>query len=218
MLIFCRLLIGPLLAHDTWLLCDYNFQQTPGTITLQLSSGHDFPESDFLLDKDLINNWRLWNLDSVLVLSSFTADSVQRCWTANLIVQEPGVMISQLGLKRALQPEPLVWVKTIIVTGPTVFDEEQYKCSEGLEIVPLGAIHQLHPGGNIPLQLCWQGDPVASSIAVIHPQSKMKHLRTTQETPGILTLHKPGQYLLTSTYQKRSCSLTLNILAKGYGE
>jgi hypothetical protein len=197
-------------AHEHWVDVISFYPDLGETLEVTVCSGHDFPKSSYLLEDRVVDGLRVWNASLAPRLLQSVAREKSR--TAALPVEDDGVYVLKLTLKRPRAKEPNFEAKAIVVVNPLKDDPDRYALGEGLELVPHEALSAVRPGDTLSVSLVLESEALDGSLEVIPETGRSSFVRTHAERPGLIPIRKPGRYLVSAQVGGRGCSLVFDVL------
>lgn len=193
-------IILPLYAHENWI---DSSEQSGKTIIVKIANGHTFPESRIALKDRILTYCRVQTPDKKIIPLQTKQSGTYR--QGALPVNKNGAYL----ITAALKNPPRYFLKSIVVIGNCTTGS--LKAGELFEIVP-GKCPETHGKSNqIPLQVFYDGKPLATSLSFSIDGKHNFHSNTDRSGQYQLRTKYPGTYLITASYKGKGCSLTFVI-------
>jgi hypothetical protein len=201
--------IGFIDAHEHWIDLE-NYRPVQGETTgIFVCSGHYFPKSAAALSERVLCDTKVLCPDGKTRDYVTTEEGTMR--SGEFQCRSGGTHLFSFCLKRPPLTEPEYRAVAIASGEGEDGDSIAYGTGEGLEIRPRGTVGRLEKGDTVPLQLLFDGEPVASSLSVSIEGEKNFTLQTSREGSANLPLKMEGRYLVTARHHGKGCSLTFRI-------
>lgn len=208
-LIILMVFIGAnLFAHEDWIDVSNYYPAAGDTITIYLSGGHHYPESETLLAERLIYRPEIVTPEGRTESLKFTAGKNR--WKTSYVIKNAGVYIAKFALKKPQIDTPLFYGKAIIIAGGKD-QQKNYSAQLPMEISPLTEISSATPGSTLKLHLLKNETPSSGTIILMPAGSKNYYLTNTSTQPAEYKIRSTGKYLVYTETSGTNCSVTFAI-------
>lgn len=187
-------------AHNSWIDC---FNQSGKTVIVKISNGHSFPESIMALKDKIITYCKVVTPNKRSI--EIKTKESKRYRLGRISISNNGTYI----VTAALKNPPRYFLKSIFVIGDCTTGT--LESGELFEIVPGKCPGHFKKGASIPLQVLFDGKPVATSLSFSIDGKRNFHSNTDRSGRYQLKILYPGKYLITASHQGKVCSLTFEI-------
>lgn len=198
-----------LFSHEIWMFAENYHPTLNNPVNLFICSGHKFPQSSFLIRKDLIKDTYTIN-NGVKTEISFLNN--KKAWEASLNLKKPGIYISVFSLVKRGKKEPFFWGRAIIDPAGSMEKNPEYSTGEGLEIIPMAPLSQWKNLNELKFRAVFNGKTVKFNGKVSVNGGKNIFLTSGESGSVALGKIKKGKYLMTTQFKGKGCSLTFELL------
>lgn len=198
------------LAHEHWITPEKNPVASGETVTILISSGHSFPNSELLLAENLLRG--PWVISPSGEKSEGKVEAVGKNWRAQVKVKEAGIYQLFFILAKPQVKTPIYTGKSLLLVGacPEKVKLEALE-KDALELVPAGPLCRKKPGDSIQVKLARGPAAVAGSIQVSLAGGKSWFVQTNRDGMAEIPLKSPGKYLLTAADKGQGTSFTFEL-------
>jgi len=222
---------GPAEAHDLWLNVDNHYAEAGGRTTAKVVFGHNFPYYDILITRDKLSGF------SYLCPDGQTRE-VENTWedkkaeskggysyktgalAGDITLEQNGTYVVAAYRKVKGDREHVTsekYGKSIIVVGKGN-NMVSRAFGHRIEIVPLKNPSEVKPGGSFPVQVLFEGKPLATHVyatyAGYYSEDEPFPLFTQSDKTGVayIKISRPGVWMVVSNHKVDfSASLTFEI-------
>ncbi len=203
--LFVILLPSVLYGHDNWITAEKYYANPGDKIRLQIGCGHDFPSSDTVISKKLVEKIKVKLPEGKKKTLEINTDSVSNTLWAALKLDSTGTYIASYKLQRPQMENPVAYGSTVIICRE---DSGIYVNGEGPEIAPLEKLSRLGTDDNIMLGLFNGGKRVGGSLNIYPPYGRSYRMRTAESRAAEIKTDIPGKYLVTARIEGIDLSFT----------
>jgi len=197
-----------LFAHEDWIDVNNYYPAVGDTITIYLSGGHHYPESETLLAERLIYQPEIVTPAGRTESLKFTAEKNR--WKTSYVIKKAGVYVAKFALKKPQMDSPLFYGKALIIAG-NKDQTASYTANLPMEISPIISLSSIKPDETLKFHLQKNGEPKAGTVILMPSGGKNNYLSTTENQPAQFTGVQPGKYLVYTEQSGTNCSVTFAI-------
>lgn len=192
-------------AHDWWIIADPPRPEPGHAIRFEIGGGHAFPESDTLLAERLLYSTFISG-PSGRTDVEFSAGALIHEVTASL--DAPGLYRAVFLIQRPGDDKPIITGTTLLPVGG-VDNASEYAHGEGLEIVPLTRLSDWQPGGDVAVEVRWNGTVVPALIRLERATGRSIRMRSAPDRPAVFTRWIKELVLFITEHQGQTATLTI---------
>ena len=196
------------IAHDWWIRATPAYPEAGETVHLEIGGGHSFPDSESLLAARLLQQTSVSGADYEKELAFSPGDQAH---STSITFDKPGTYRVSFTVQRAGAGRPIMVGRTLLVVGG-VDDSSEYKDGDGLEIIPLTPLLEWKDGGEIQVEVQWNGEVVPANIRVVRDQARTLRMRSAPDRPAAFSDWVSGPVLFIAEH--RGTSATLVVMPK----
>lgn len=208
-LFFFLLVANAINAHEHWVTSHPARPIAGQPLTIEIGSGHHFPDSELGLGDAVIKFQKVFTPSSPEGLT-FSTEKQEHFRSGAFVFEANEPHLFECAIGWPAEAKPKYRGRLLIGSGPIA--QSFLLRKQGLEIVPASDMFEPRSGTSSSFQVYLDGEQVSSQGSLFLPNGKHRFIEVTPSTPISVPLDQDGTYCLMFHYKGKIASLVFHVI------